>query len=94
VNKHSVCYEKLVIRHGIRCYDGAFDSKTQSVFDEQERVMKIIRTKYPEARVTYFPMEGKYLFATNVMDVSREFRPTYGDAVYDAYVELFPEEVP
>lgn len=72
----------------IRCYYGAFDSKTQAAIDEQDRVLNLIREKYPEARVTYFPVEGKCLFATNVMDVSREFRPTRGSAIADAYEEL------
>jgi hypothetical protein len=45
----------------VSCYNGCYDSETQRVMDEQERVLKLIQQQEPFAHVTYFPMEEMYM---------------------------------
>ena len=73
----------------IKCYNGCFDSKTQAVIDEQERVLKLIRTKYPETKPCYFHMEGKWTCSFTPLDCSSEFFPSRGSAIVDEYERAF-----
>lgn len=83
-----VAPEKLEFRTTVRCYDGAFDSKSQAVLNERTRVMKLIRQKEPEAHATYFPVEEEYVIHVWGRDISG-YHKSYGAALYDAYTKLY-----
>lgn len=44
-----------------RCYDGQWDSKALALFAEQDRLLKLIREREPEAHCTYFPSPGFFV---------------------------------
>jgi hypothetical protein len=56
-----VDHEALFISWGVRCYYGAYDSKTQAVFDYQEKAFKLVKEVVENITITYFPMEGKFM---------------------------------
>lgn len=77
----------LEFTRSIRCYNGAFDSETQRVLDNQKRALDMIRTKEPEAHVTHFPMEGGWCVHVWGRELS-SFCNTKGAALYSAMFRL------
>ena len=71
-----------------KCYDGAWDSRTQEVFKNQDFVLAKIREKEPEAHVTYFPVEELHVVHCWGREIS-SYTPTKGSALLDAYKKLF-----
>jgi hypothetical protein len=70
-------YEDLIISHGVKCYWGAFDSKTQRVMDNREKALKLIRTVHPNAQTCYFPVEGYYSLHTGSPEYKDICSPEY-----------------
>lgn len=52
---------QLEFTQPIFCYDGAFDSATLEVIKNREEAFQAIREEYPEAHVTYFPVEQTWV---------------------------------
>jgi hypothetical protein len=77
-------YEDLIISHGVKCYWGAFDSKTQRVIDNQEKALKLIRTVHPNAKTCYFPVDGYYNLHTGYPDYKDICETSYdrGDVLW------------
>jgi hypothetical protein len=71
----------------MRCYNGAWDSEAMALFAEQDRMLKRIRVREPDAHVTYFPMEGKYQVHVWGNPLSGFHDTTFG-ALADAAIQL------
>lgn len=82
----------LEIRGPVKCYNGCYDSATQRVIDEQNRVMALIKAKEPDAHHTYFPAEGYHRVHKWGWPISGE-RSTKGAAIAEAYEKLFGESL-
>lgn len=83
--------EELLINHQVKCYYGAFDSKTERVMSKQEKALEKIRTIHPNAKTCYFPVECYYSLHTGYPDYKDIVPPQYerGQVIYDALVKLF-----
>lgn len=81
--------ESLEFTHPVSCYNGCYDSKTQRVLDEQERVLRLIQRLEPEAHTTYFPMEGKTMVHVWGRDISG-LCSSRGSAILSAYNRIYP----
>jgi len=44
----------------MRLYNGCPDSELQAIWDERNRLKKILRALRPGAHCAYFPVEGEY----------------------------------
>lgn len=84
----SIDFQELEFTSPIKCYNGAFDSKTQRVMEAQDRTLKLIRSKEPGAWVTYFPLEEQYIVHVYGRELSC-YTSTRGSALADAYNRLF-----
>ena len=82
VKLKKVNQERLFIGWGVRCYNGAFDSKTSAVFNYQDQVFKWIKEAVPNINITYFPMEGFYSGGQNYRSCTKE-HSTRGGAICD-----------
>lgn len=71
----------------ISCYNGCFDDATQRILNNQVLALELIRTKEPEAHVTYFPMEEEYVVHVWGKEISK-YHKTIGSALKDAMMKL------
>ncbi len=69
---------------------GAFDSDSQRVLDARKQLLARLRTKEPEAHVTYFPVEEEYHIHVWGRSLSGYHR-SYGTALLAAHDKLFPD---
>lgn len=53
--------DKLTISWGVRCYYGAYDSKTTRVHEFRREVLAKLKILRPRISVTYFPAGGFYV---------------------------------
>lgn len=83
---------RLEIVGPVSCYNGCYDSKTQRALDAQEEVLKAIKTKEPEAHITYFPLEQQFQVHAWGRPLSGFFS-TRAAAISDAYTKLFQENL-
>ncbi len=74
--------ERLFIEWGVRCYNGAFDSKTSAVFNYQDQVFKWIKEAVPNITLTYFPMGHFYSGGQNYIPCTKE-HGTSGGVICD-----------
>lgn len=81
--------DNLEFVHVVRCYWGAYDSKTQRVIDNQNACLAAIRATEPEARVTYFPMEEVWQVHVWGRPLSG-YRASKGSALAEAYRATLP----
>jgi hypothetical protein len=72
---------ELHIGWGVKCYYGAFDSRTDGAIRLQERVLKLLSSFAPgDVRVTYFPVEGKHSGWCGNQEITG-LRSTRGDTI-------------
>lgn len=77
----------MVMPAVVRCYWGAYDSASQAALDAQDKALRIIKTKEPEAHVTYFPVEHEYQVHAWGRPLSG-FHSTRAAALWDALERL------
>ena len=77
----------LELPASIKCYDGAFDSETQRILDNQEKAMALIRAKEPDAHCTYFFIEQEYVVHVYGRAISA-YTKSRGSALADAMNRL------
>jgi len=82
-----VDHDALGIWWGVRCYYGAYDSRTQSVFDYQTKVLKLITESVADITITYFPMEDKFLAGQRFKQCSA-WHSTYGGVISELVNQL------
>lgn len=75
----------------VKCYNGAFDSKSQQVLDAQDEVLRLVQQKEPRAHVTYFPGEEEFVVHVLGRQLSA-YHKTRGAALADAFRRLGLEE--
>lgn len=74
--------------HGpVRCYNGAYDSRTQATFDRQDAVLARIQAVCPDASCTYFPAEGYHMVHVDGWPIT-DAEPTRGSALVAALKAL------
>lgn len=74
----------------VRCYNGAFDSKSAAAIRHQENAMHLLRSREPEAHITYFPVEA--MFQAHVWGRPLSgMRATKADAIADALDNTDPK---
>lgn len=78
---------ELEFTQPVRCYDGAFDSASQRVLDNQDALLAKIREREPEAHVTYFPAEGRHQVHVWGRPLSN-MRSSRGSALLEAFQVL------
>lgn len=83
---------RLEVVGPVSCYNGCYDSKTQRALNAQEEVLKAIKTKEPEAHITYFPLEQQFQVHAWGRPLSGFFS-TRAAAISDAYTKLFLENL-
>lgn len=77
-------FTDLEITWGVRCYNGAFDSRTDAMHRKQARALAEVRKVVPELSITYFPVEGKYMAFNKYKEISDWFL-TRGSAIAAMY---------
>lgn len=77
----------LEIRGPVRCYNGCYDSRTQATIDRQNAALARIQAVHPDARCTYYPVEGFYVVHVRGRPISGE-EPTRGAAITSALKAL------
>lgn len=78
----------LALPASIKCYNSCYDSATQRVLDEQEKILGAIKRIEPDAHVTYFPVEGQHVVHVYGRELSG-YHSTRGAAIADAYNRMF-----
>lgn len=84
-------FTDLEITWGVKCYNGAWDSRTEALFKKQDRCLQAIRKVMPNFSVTYFPAEDKYMAFNNHQEISGWFW-TRGEALSTMYRHLVKGE--
>lgn len=88
--------DNLFITWGVKCYWGAFDSKTERVHQFRDRAMKLVKVVWPEAHVTYYPA-GSFYIAFNRLQILSPDMPSWESAflvLLDKVLEAHPAPVP
>ena len=81
--------ENLTINHQVKCYWGAFDSKTERVMKNQDDALKLIQTIHPNAKTCYFPVEGTYDLHTGYPEYKTICtESSKGEAIYSGLLKL------
>lgn len=75
----------------MRCYNGAWDSKSLALFAEHDRLMDEIKQVEPDAHCTYFPVEQEFQVHVFGRQLSAQ-RPTKLAALQDAKLQLSQKE--
>jgi hypothetical protein len=81
----------LDFTHPVKCYDGAYDSKSQRVLDARREAMRLIREREPEAHATFHNSSHYGPGGTVIHVWGREisgYHSTYADALRDAMARL------
>lgn len=74
----------------VKCFNGAFDGRTQRTHDFQDVVMAAIKKREPDACCTYFPAPGYTMVHKFGSEISGECR-TKAQALEEAFFKLYPE---
>lgn len=88
--------DDLYITWGVKCYWGAFDSKTERVHKFRDHVMKTIKVLWPEAHITYYPA-GSFYIAFNRLQILTGDMPSWESALLillDKVIEAHTTQVP
>lgn len=76
-------FRDLDISWGVRCYNGAYDSRTDAMMRKQDRALARIREVMPDFHITYFPVEGKYAVYDGHEAINMDWYATRGEALAD-----------
>lgn len=88
MNNNIEDFRDLDITWGVKCYYGAFDSRTDAMHRKQDRALKRIREVMPDFSVTYFPAEGKYAVFNRHTPINMDWYATRGSAL-SAMIQQF-----